>query len=193
MSAVRERERQDADDAREHAVGPQRAAAQRANTSRPTPASAKRMPAPSSGGVSSRPILIATHVLDQMSDEQGVERPDDGAAHRPRHASRRGRRARRPGRRTSDTPERMSDLDRAVQTVVRRCLDVKPDEDVVVVVDEPLQDLGEKLRAAAQADRRRRRPDRDVPARRPTAPSRPRRSPRRWPRAMCSSRPRRAR
>ena len=43
-----------------------------------------------------------------------------------------------------------SDLDRAVQTVVRRCLDVQPDEDVVVVVDEPLQDLGEQLRTAAQ-------------------------------------------
>ena len=44
----------------------------------------------------------------------------------------------------------MTDLDRAVQTVVRRCLNVQPDEDVVVVVDEPLQDLGEKLRNAAQ-------------------------------------------
>jgi leucyl aminopeptidase (aminopeptidase T) len=44
----------------------------------------------------------------------------------------------------------MSDLDRAVQTVVRRCLNIQPDEDVVVVVDEPLQDLGEKLRTAAQ-------------------------------------------
>ena len=44
----------------------------------------------------------------------------------------------------------MTDLDRAVQTVVRRCLNIQPDEDVVVVVDEPLQDLGEKLRAAAQ-------------------------------------------
>jgi aminopeptidase len=44
----------------------------------------------------------------------------------------------------------MTDLDRAVQTVVRRCLDIQPDEDVVVVVDEPLQDLGEKLRTAAQ-------------------------------------------
>jgi leucyl aminopeptidase (aminopeptidase T) len=43
-----------------------------------------------------------------------------------------------------------SDLDRAVQTVVRRCLDIQPDEDVVVVVDEPLQDLGEQLRTAAQ-------------------------------------------
>src|SRR4051812_25720892 len=43
-----------------------------------------------------------------------------------------------------------SDLDRAVQTVVRRCLDIQPDEDVVVVTDEPLQDLGERLRAAAQ-------------------------------------------
>ena len=44
----------------------------------------------------------------------------------------------------------MSDLDRAVQTVVRRCLNIQPDEDVVVVVDEPLQELGEKLRTAAQ-------------------------------------------
>jgi leucyl aminopeptidase (aminopeptidase T) len=44
-----------------------------------------------------------------------------------------------------------SDLDRAVQTVVRRCLDIQPDEDVVVVVDEPLQELGEQLRNAAQA------------------------------------------
>jgi leucyl aminopeptidase (aminopeptidase T) len=44
----------------------------------------------------------------------------------------------------------MSDLDRAVQTVVRRCLAVARDEDVVVVVDEPLRDLGEKLRDAAQ-------------------------------------------
>jgi leucyl aminopeptidase (aminopeptidase T) len=43
-----------------------------------------------------------------------------------------------------------SDLDRAVQTVVRRCLDIQPDEDVVVVTDEPLQDLGERLRTAAQ-------------------------------------------
>jgi leucyl aminopeptidase (aminopeptidase T) len=44
----------------------------------------------------------------------------------------------------------MTDLDRAVQTVVRRCLNIRPGEDVVVVVDEPLQDLGEKLRTVAQ-------------------------------------------
>ena len=44
----------------------------------------------------------------------------------------------------------MTDLDRAVQTVVRRCLNIRPDEDVVVVVDQPLQELGEKLRDAAQ-------------------------------------------
>ncbi len=43
----------------------------------------------------------------------------------------------------------MSDLDRAVQTVVERCLAVQPGEDVVVIVDEPLQDLGERLRRAA--------------------------------------------
>src|SRR3954463_4108745 len=46
----------------------------------------------------------------------------------------------------------MNDLDRAVQTVARRCLAVQSGEDVVVVVDEPLQDLGEKLRDAAQAE-----------------------------------------
>jgi leucyl aminopeptidase (aminopeptidase T) len=45
----------------------------------------------------------------------------------------------------------MNDLERAVQTVVRRCLAVQPGEDVVVVVDEPLKRLGEKLRDAAQA------------------------------------------
>src|SRR3954465_5928520 len=45
----------------------------------------------------------------------------------------------------------MTDLDRAVQTVVRRCLAVQRDEAVVVVTDEPLQGLGEKLRSAAQA------------------------------------------
>src|SRR4051794_29281083 len=44
----------------------------------------------------------------------------------------------------------MTDLDRAVETVVRRCLNIQPNEDVVVVVDEPLQDLGEKLRAVSQ-------------------------------------------
>ncbi|MEN3284341.1 MAG: hypothetical protein V7607_5481 [Solirubrobacteraceae bacterium] len=44
----------------------------------------------------------------------------------------------------------MHDLDRAVRTVVRRCLAVQPGEDVLVVVDEPLQDLGEKLRDTAQ-------------------------------------------
>ena len=45
----------------------------------------------------------------------------------------------------------MNDLDRAVQTVVRRCLAVQPEENVVVVVDAPLQHLGERLRDEAQA------------------------------------------
>jgi leucyl aminopeptidase (aminopeptidase T) len=44
----------------------------------------------------------------------------------------------------------MIDLGPAVTTVVRRCLAVKPGEDVVIVVDEPLQDVGEALRSAAQ-------------------------------------------
>jgi leucyl aminopeptidase (aminopeptidase T) len=44
----------------------------------------------------------------------------------------------------------MTDLAPAVATVVRRCLAVKPGEDVIVVVDEPLRDVGEALRAEAQ-------------------------------------------
>jgi leucyl aminopeptidase (aminopeptidase T) len=45
----------------------------------------------------------------------------------------------------------MTGLARAVRTVVRRCLAVAPGEDVLVVVDEPLQDVGEALRREAQA------------------------------------------
>ena len=44
----------------------------------------------------------------------------------------------------------MTDLAPAVATVVRRCLAVKPGEAVLVIVDEPLQDVGEALRAEAQ-------------------------------------------
>jgi leucyl aminopeptidase (aminopeptidase T) len=44
----------------------------------------------------------------------------------------------------------MTGLARAVRTVVRRCLAVAPGEDVLVVVDEPLQDVGEALRREAQ-------------------------------------------
>ena len=49
----------------------------------------------------------------------------------------------------------MTGLARAVRTVVRRCLAVAPGENVLVVVDEPLQDVGEALRREAheaQAD-----------------------------------------
>ena len=45
----------------------------------------------------------------------------------------------------------MDDLDRAVRTVVTRCLAVREGEDVVVATDEPLKALGERLREAAQA------------------------------------------
>ena len=44
----------------------------------------------------------------------------------------------------------MTGLARAVRTVVRRCLAVAPGEDVLVIVDEPLQDVGEALRREAQ-------------------------------------------
>jgi leucyl aminopeptidase (aminopeptidase T) len=46
----------------------------------------------------------------------------------------------------------MEDLDRAVETVVGRCLGVRAGEQVAVVVDEGTSALGERLRAAA-ADR----------------------------------------
>jgi leucyl aminopeptidase (aminopeptidase T) len=44
----------------------------------------------------------------------------------------------------------MTGLARAVRSVVRTCLAVAPGEDVVVVVDTPLQDVGEALRDEAQ-------------------------------------------
>ncbi len=45
----------------------------------------------------------------------------------------------------------VSDLDQAVMTVVRDCLKVGAGEEVLVVVDETLRDLGDRLRDAAQA------------------------------------------
>jgi leucyl aminopeptidase (aminopeptidase T) len=44
----------------------------------------------------------------------------------------------------------MTGLARAVRTVVRNCLAVAPGENVLVVVDEPLQEVGEALRREAQ-------------------------------------------
>jgi len=44
----------------------------------------------------------------------------------------------------------MTGLARAVRTVVHRCLAIQPGEDVLVVVDAPLQDVGEALRDEAQ-------------------------------------------
>ena len=44
----------------------------------------------------------------------------------------------------------MTDLAPAVRTVVRRCLAVQPGENVLVVVDRPLQDVGEALRDEAE-------------------------------------------
>ncbi|MDX6698639.1 MAG: hypothetical protein QOE65_2036 [Solirubrobacteraceae bacterium] len=43
------------------------------------------------------------------------------------------------------------DLDRAIETVVRRCLGVREGEDVLVVADPPSRPLGERLRARAEA------------------------------------------
>ncbi len=45
----------------------------------------------------------------------------------------------------------MTDLGPAVSTVVRRCLAVKPEEQVVVVVDAPTRAIGEALREEASA------------------------------------------
>src|SRR5687767_2693569 len=52
---------------------------------------------------------------------------------------------------TSSILRAMNDLDRAVRTVIGRCLAVAPGEDVLVIADDPLQALGEKLRDAARA------------------------------------------
>src|ERR671928_1194130 len=126
----------------------------RARTSSPRPATAKRSPAPSSGGVSSRPTLIATQVDDQMPTRSAYSDHTTTRLTTARvERQRRGAGAGTPpaGAATGDTPAAMNDLDRAVQTVVRRCLAVQPDENVVVVVDAPLQHLGEKLRDEAQA------------------------------------------
>ena len=83
----------------------------------------------------------------------------------------------------------MTGLARAVRTVVRNCLAVRPGEDVLVVVDEPLQDVGEALRreAAGRAAPTPCWPS--CPRARTTATSRRRRSPPRSPRATSSSRP----
>src|SRR3954452_13190937 len=101
----------------------------RASTSSPIPASANRTPAPSSGGVSSSPTLIATQVLDQMATSR---------AYSDQTAARLIERFTLAAPANRDTPQPMTDLDRAVQTVVRRCLNIRPDEDVVVVADGPL-------------------------------------------------------
>jgi leucyl aminopeptidase (aminopeptidase T) len=49
------------------------------------------------------------------------------------------------------TPDRMDELAQAVHTVIRRCLGVLPDEQVVVVADEETRALGDALRDAAAA------------------------------------------
>jgi len=89
--------------------------------------------------------LIATQVLDQMATSSAYSDQTTGRLIERRTV------ARAHGREPRYFAPAMTDLDRAVQTVVRRCLAVQPGEDVVVVVDEPLQELGEQLRAAAQA------------------------------------------
>ena len=43
----------------------------------------------------------------------------------------------------------MADLDRAVETVIGRCLGVRAGEQVAVVVDEHTRALGDRLRDAA--------------------------------------------
>src|SRR3712207_6369944 len=59
----------------------------RASTSSPAPATANRTPAPSSGGMSSSPILIATQVLDQTttSAEYRVQTSGRGTAREAIH------------------------------------------------------------------------------------------------------------
>src|SRR3954462_6831717 len=90
----------------------------RASSSNAAPASANRTPAPSSGGVSSSPSLIATQVLDQMATSRAYSDQTTG-----RLIGRTSLAAARfvPARGNRDTAQAaMTDLDRAVQTVVRR-------------------------------------------------------------------------
>src|SRR3954462_535788 len=98
-----------------------------ARTSRPMPAAANRMPAPSIGGGSSSPILTATHVLDQMTTSRAysdqapgrlMEKAPLAGRNEPAGGSTcdEGRPARRRTPANRDTPAPMTDLDRAVQT-----------------------------------------------------------------------------
>src|SRR3954466_6105200 len=89
-----------------------------ARTSRPMPAAANRMPAPSIGGVSSSPILIATHVLDQMTTSRAYSDQATGRLMEKASLAGRAQGAGWPARPNRDTPAPMTDLDRAVQTVV---------------------------------------------------------------------------
>ena len=50
-----------------------------------------------------------------------------------------------------DTTDHMTELDQAIETVIDRCLGVKPGERVVVVVDAGTRALGDALRDAAAA------------------------------------------
>src|SRR3954463_12537730 len=95
-----------------------------ARTSRPMPAAAKRTPAPSSGGVSSSPSLIATQVLDQMATSSAYSDQTTGRLIGRTSVAAAGSVPTRANRDTSQAA--MTDLDHAVQTVVRRCLAVQP-------------------------------------------------------------------
>src|SRR4051812_22201595 len=88
-----------------------------ASASRPTPASANRTPAPSIGGVSSSPILIATQVLDQMATSRAYSDQTTGRLIEPPTLA--GGAALESGRTLGTAILRppMTDLDRAVQTV----------------------------------------------------------------------------
>src|SRR3954466_7802709 len=89
-----------------------------ASNSSPTPAAAKRPPAPSRGGVSSSPILIATHVLHQMTTSRAYSDQTTGRLMDLSSLAGRAQGAGWPARPNRDTPAPMTDLDRAVQTVV---------------------------------------------------------------------------
>src|SRR4051812_40880777 len=52
---------------------------------------------------------------------------------------------------TPDRTERMSELDRAVETVIRRCLGVREGERVLVVADAGTRRIGDALRDGAAA------------------------------------------
>ena len=94
--------------------------------------------------------LLPSTIHSAIRRTYGVPQRRANGAGRRATAARAGSPAARVKRSLSSV-RAMTGLARAVRTVVRRCLaGARPRENVLVVVDEPLQDVGEALRREAQ-------------------------------------------